>query len=97
ALVRPVKAGGRRPATGGRRAPSDDLPPVKSQRFDLRKRGDSIRRSTQNGTRAIAAKTFTQTPRAYAGETVDAPVARHRVFQPRCLDGGDSGVPWYAR
>ena len=51
AVVRPVKAGGEKDRDGGRRAPSDAMPRVKSQACDLRKRGDSIRRSTQNGTR----------------------------------------------
>ena len=43
AVVRPVKPGGEKARHGGGRAPSDDLPRVKSQRSDLRKRGDSIR------------------------------------------------------
>ena len=54
AVVRPVKAGGEKAGHGGRRAPSDAMPRVKSQACDLRKRGDSIRRNTQNGTRDFA-------------------------------------------
>ena len=42
AVIRPVKAGGEKARHRGRRAPSDGMPRVTSQRSDLRKRGDSL-------------------------------------------------------
>ena len=55
-VVRPVKDGGEKSRHGGGCAPSDDVPPVTSQRSDPRKHGDSIHRSTQNGTRDFRLK-----------------------------------------